>query len=146
MEEVNTLLVREDSVVTDAPVEKLRRRPGKILGKFTNCNLLKYRAARNLTQEKLALNIGVWPSVISLWETGQVGPSPINARKLIDFFGCTAEEMFGEETKPVSTTTTADTSAYYDPEIEDEQVNLNPEPEDYTPETPVSEEAPPQAV
>ena len=44
------------------------------------CNLKKYRQLAGMTQEELALELGVTPITVCRWETGKVEPS-IKAKK-----------------------------------------------------------------
>ena len=44
---------------------------------------------------ELAERLGVKPTVVYRWETGEVYPSLLNAITLADFFGCSLDELVG---------------------------------------------------
>lgn len=52
------------------------------------------RAIKNLTQEELAVKIGVTRKTINTIENGRFVPSTILAIRLARFFGITVEELF----------------------------------------------------
>ena len=52
------------------------------------------RAIKNITQEELAIKIGVTRKTINTIETGKFVPSTILAIKLARYFGISVEELF----------------------------------------------------
>lgn len=60
------------------------------------------RAIKNITQEELALEIGVTRKTINTIENGIYVPSTVLAIKLARFFGITVEELFKLVCKPDS--------------------------------------------
>lgn len=55
--------------------------------------LAELRHERNLTQRQLAEIIGVKPSTIAMYETGERTPSLESAKKLAEFFKVPVEEI-----------------------------------------------------
>lgn len=61
-------------------------------------NILKIlRAKYNLTQQQLALNIGISRPALSDIETGKVIPNGRTMIKLANYFGIPAEQIFFEK-------------------------------------------------
>ena len=56
-----------------------------------------HRKKRGMTQERLAIRVGVYPIYISWWETGKFFPSLCNAMSLADVFGITLDELIGRK-------------------------------------------------
>ena len=57
-------------------------------------NLKVWRAKEDLTQEKLAIQVGVSRQTINAIETGKYDPSLELAFKLADRFDCQIEDIF----------------------------------------------------
>lgn len=55
--------------------------------------LYDYRHKAGMTQEQLAEKLGVTPSCITMWETGNRKPDIINLKKLARILGCTTDEL-----------------------------------------------------
>lgn len=53
-----------------------------------------YRAMKNISQEELALAIGVTRKTINTVETGKFIPSTVLALKIARYFGVPVEEIF----------------------------------------------------
>lgn len=53
-----------------------------------------YRAMKNISQEELALAIGVTRKTINTVETGKFIPSTVLALKIARYFGVAVEEIF----------------------------------------------------
>ena len=56
-------------------------------------NLLYQRQQRNMTQEQLAMLLGVSRQSVAKWEAGQSTPEVDKLMKLSDLFGCTLDEL-----------------------------------------------------
>lgn len=56
-------------------------------------NLQHLRAARNITQEQLAMLLGVSRQSVSKWESERAYPEMDKLLKLCDLFGCTLDEL-----------------------------------------------------
>lgn len=52
-----------------------------------------FRHKAKLTQEQLAKELGVTPSCITMWETGNRKPDIIKLKKLARILGCTTDEL-----------------------------------------------------
>lgn len=65
------------------------------MGDFTLKNTLKvHRAILNITQEELAVKVGVTRKTINTIENGKYVPSTVLAIKLAQFFGVRVEDLF----------------------------------------------------
>ena len=53
-----------------------------------------YRAMKNISQEELAVAIGVTRKTINTVETGKFIPSTVHALKIARYFGVPVEEIF----------------------------------------------------
>ena len=53
-----------------------------------------YRAMKNISQEELAVAIGVTRKTINTVETGKFIPSTVLALRIARYFGVTVEEIF----------------------------------------------------
>ena len=53
-----------------------------------------YRAMKNISQEELAVAIGVTRKTINTVETGKFSPSTVLALKIARYFGVPVEEIF----------------------------------------------------
>lgn len=58
-------------------------------------NILMLRKLQNITQEKLAAEMGVSIAAVSKWETGNSMPDIVMLCALADFFGVTTDELLG---------------------------------------------------
>ena len=56
-------------------------------------NLLHMRQQRNMTQEQLAMLVGVSRQSVAKWEAGQSTPEVDKLVKMADLFGCTLDEF-----------------------------------------------------
>ena len=54
-----------------------------------------YRAMKNISQEELAVAIGVTRKTINTVETGKFIPSTVLALRIARYFGVPVEEIFG---------------------------------------------------
>lgn len=50
-------------------------------------NIKELRLAKNLTQVKLAILVGVSPQTIRMWEEGAISPNASNEEKLKEVLG-----------------------------------------------------------
>ncbi len=64
---------------------------------FTNNKISELRCAQNLSQRKLAKEIGTSQANLSRWEKGLIVPSIIECWKLADFFGVSIDFLCGRE-------------------------------------------------
>lgn len=61
--------------------------------------LREYRLNVGWTQAQVAEHLGVQPSAVTMWETGERKPNIVTLKKLAQLFGCTTDELL----KDVST-------------------------------------------
>ena len=61
-----------------------------------------YRKKQGLTQEELAVKLGVTNQSVSKWESAQCCPDISLLPKLADIFGISIDELFGKEPKPTT--------------------------------------------
>jgi transcriptional regulator with XRE-family HTH domain/uncharacterized membrane protein YidH (DUF202 family) len=74
---------------------------GMIMG-FSN-NLQSLRSQRNMTQEQLAMLLGVSRQAISKWESEKAYPEMDKLLMICDLFGCTLDDLvLGDVNKPQS--------------------------------------------
>lgn len=59
-------------------------------------NIKKFRKLNKLTQEELALKMGVSDKTISSWEVDRTEPDIGTIQQLADFFGCELTDLIGE--------------------------------------------------
>ena len=59
--------------------------------------LLELRKEKNISQAKLAKEIGVSFSVVCYWETDRSEPTAPNLVKLADFFNISTDYLLGRE-------------------------------------------------
>lgn len=63
-------------------------------------NFIKqYRIKNGLTQDQLAMKIGVTRAAIAQWETGRSLPSARIACRIAEVIGCTIDELYGRTAK-----------------------------------------------
>ena len=55
--------------------------------------LAALRNEKELSQKMFALQVGVSPSLVCMWETGKRNPSLHNALKIASFFGIPIEQI-----------------------------------------------------
>lgn len=55
--------------------------------------LYEYRHKAGMTQEQLAKELGVTPSCVTMWETGNRKPDIINLKKLARILNCTTDDL-----------------------------------------------------
>jgi len=55
--------------------------------------LKEYRLKALLTQAQVAEHLGVRPSAVTMWETGERKPNIVTLKKLAQLFGCTTDEL-----------------------------------------------------
>ena len=60
-------------------------------------NLLHLRQQRNMTQEQLAMLLGVSRQSVAKWESGQSTPEVDKLLKMSELFGCTIDELVSED-------------------------------------------------
>ena len=70
--------------------------------------IAKYRKELGLTQEGLALKLGVTNQAVSKWESGQSCPDIALLPLLADLFGITLDQLFGREPKALAAQTALD--------------------------------------
>ena len=70
--------------------------------------IAKYRKELGLTQEGLALKLGVTNQAVSKWESGQSCPDIALLPPLADLFGITLDQLFGREPKALAAQTALD--------------------------------------
>ena len=70
--------------------------------------IAKYRKELGLTQEGLALKLGVTNQAVSKWESGQSCPDIALLPVLADLFGITLDQLFGREPKALAAQTALD--------------------------------------
>ena len=62
--------------------------------------LREYRLKVGWTQAQVAEQLGVRPSAVTMWETGERKPNIIMLKRLADLFDCTTDELLKDiETK-----------------------------------------------
>ena len=68
-------------------------------------NLRVLREAKNFTQVKVSIDIGVSQELVSQWELGKTMPNPPALIKLADYFNCSVDFLLGrtDVTTPIST-------------------------------------------
>ena len=71
-----------------------------------NDTICFYRKKQGLTQEELAVKLGVTNQSVSKWESAQCCPDISLIPKLADIFDVSIDELFGKKPKP--------TTNYYD--------------------------------
>ena len=59
-------------------------------------SIKRKRLEAGLSQEKLALEIGVFQSTVSAWEQGKSTPQPKNLKKIAEACGCSVAEILEE--------------------------------------------------
>lgn len=67
-----------------------------------NDTICFYRKKQGLTQEELAVKLGVTNQSVSKWESSQCCPDISLIPKLADIFGISIDELFGKEPKPTT--------------------------------------------
>ena len=67
-----------------------------------NDTICFYRKKQGLTQEELAVKLGVTNQSVSKWESAQCCPDIRLLPKLADIFGISIDELFGKEPKPTT--------------------------------------------
>ena len=60
-------------------------------------NLLHLRQQRNMTQEQLAMLLGVSRQSVAKWESGQSTPEVDKLLKMAELFGCTIDELVSDD-------------------------------------------------
>lgn len=55
--------------------------------------LAQMRKVMGLTQVELAKRLGISEATVTAWERGERFPRSENMRKLMRFFGCTADDL-----------------------------------------------------
>ena len=74
-------------------------------------NLQYLRAQRNLTQERLAMLLGVSRQAISKWESEKAYPEMDKLLMICDLFGCTLDDLvLGDVSRPAASASTAGSS------------------------------------
>lgn len=74
-------------------------------------NLQYLRAQRNLTQERLAILLGVSRQAISKWESEKAYPEMDKLLMICDLFGCTLDDLvLGDVSRPAASASAAGSS------------------------------------
>ena len=60
-------------------------------------SIKRKRLEAGLSQEKLALEIGVFQSTVSAWEQGKSKPQPKNLKKIAEACSCTVADLLRED-------------------------------------------------
>lgn len=60
-----------------------------------NKKIRQLREHEGLTQKDLAVKVGVNPSAVNRWESGEKTPDLVNLVKLADLFGVTLDYLLG---------------------------------------------------
>lgn len=60
-----------------------------------NKKIRQLRETEGLTQKDLAAKVGVNPSAVNRWESGEKTPDLVNLVKLADLFGVTIDYLLG---------------------------------------------------
>lgn len=55
------------------------------------------RERQGITQRQLAKLLGVYPSTICMWETGERKPSSDKLPELAKILGCSIDDLYAEE-------------------------------------------------
>lgn len=55
--------------------------------------LKEFRLGVGWTQAQVAEHLGVQPSTVTMWESGERKPSIITLKKLAQLFGCTTDDL-----------------------------------------------------
>lgn len=58
-------------------------------------NIKRLRAKMNISQEELAIKVGVTRTTLNTWENSASILSEKNEQKLLDIFGCSIYELYG---------------------------------------------------
>lgn len=64
---------------------------------FDRMGFLSARESAGFTQKKVAEELGIDQSAVSLWETGKTAPRVSILVKLADLYGCTVDELLAKE-------------------------------------------------
>lgn len=59
--------------------------------------IAQHRVSMNITQEDLAKKLGVARSTVAMWENGSNMPRADKLLKLAGLFGCTVDELLGND-------------------------------------------------
>jgi transcriptional regulator with XRE-family HTH domain len=60
-------------------------------------SIRRKRLEAGLSQEQLALEIGVFQSTVSAWEQDKSKPQPKNLKKIAEACGCTVADLLRED-------------------------------------------------
>jgi len=60
-------------------------------------SIKKVRRSSGMTQCELAKHLGVMQHTVSMWETGKTHPRMDKLYKMMELFGCTADELVSKE-------------------------------------------------
>ena len=63
-------------------------------------NIARLRSQRQMTQEEMALDLGVGRQTLVRWETGKSTPGAIDVIALSEYFGVTSDELLGLKPLP----------------------------------------------
>ena len=63
-------------------------------------NIARLRSQRRMTQEEMALDLGVGRQTLVRWETGKSTPGAIDIIALSEYFGVTSDELLGLKPLP----------------------------------------------
>ena len=76
------------------------------IGKILQANIQKYRKLSGLTQESLAIKLGVTFQAVSKWENGKSLPDVLLLPLIADEFACSIDELFSYKSKSSKKTKT----------------------------------------
>ncbi len=80
-------------------MEHYTENPGSTIG----ARIAFYRRKKNMTQEKLAAELGITNQAVSKWELDLNCPDILSLPRLADLLGVTIDSLFGREAAPVPT-------------------------------------------
>lgn len=89
------------------------------MGEKFNENLKEARIKKGLSQKEVADNIGVAKSTYSLYESGNREPNVQTIKKIADFLGISADELFGLSDQPTTLAAHFDGNEYTEGELEE---------------------------
>lgn len=73
------------------------------VSKILASNIQKYRKLKGLTQESLALKLGVTFQAVSKWENGKSSPDVLLLPLIADEFSCSIDDLFSYKSQNTQT-------------------------------------------
>lgn len=61
--------------------------------------LKELRAEKGISQQQLAIRLGVSRSTVAMWETGKSVPDAIMLNEIADYFNCSIDRLMGRDEK-----------------------------------------------